>query len=418
MVVENPAGLYSCQSGQLNDCLIEDFMIKYTQRWFTLPDRNSYNGQLRKRTLGMVLWGVMLTSLILGLDNAFLKAWPAAVLLFALSLLCVVGLEINERGQYILASGLTSTFIIIAAFYNTLDGGGIHDPGVLAYPIIIFLGSLLFGKRAAPILFMACAGSLILIGLLEIKGFIHTPYGADLDDLLTQVVLLAAEAFLVWITMENIEISLKRAEESEIQLKESYDKTLEGWAKALEYRDRETEGHSRRVTSLCLLLASQLGLTEEELIQLHRGALLHDIGKMAIPDSILFKPGPLDDMEWELMRMHPIYAKEMLEGIPYLKEAMTIPYCHHERWDGKGYPQGLKGEEIPLPSRIFTVIDHWEALNSDRPYRRAMPREQVLCHIRDNSGTIYDPLIADTFLNMVGDKEFCTLSIATTLERD
>jgi hypothetical protein len=418
MVVENPVGLYSTLSGQLIDCRLEGFMIKYTQRWFTLPDRNSNNGQLRKRTLGMVLWGIMLTSLILGLDSAFQKTWPAAAFLFALSLLCVVGLEINERGQYILASGLTSIFVIIAAFYNTIDGGGIHDPGILAFPIIIFLGSLLFGKRAAPILFLACAGSLILIGLLEIKGFIHTPYGANLDDLLTQVVLLAAEAFLVWITMENIEISLKRAEESEIQLKESYDKTLEGWAKALEYRDRETEGHSRRVTSLCLLLANKLGLTEEESIQLHRGALLHDIGKMALPDSILFKPGPLNELEWDMMRMHPIYAKEMLEGIPYLKDAITIPYCHHERWDGNGYPQGLKGEEIPLPSRIFTVIDHWEALNSDRPYRKAVPREQVLCYIKENSGTIYDPLVAETFLNMVGEKEFCTQHTTSALERD
>lgn len=393
-------------------------MLKYTHRWFTFPDRNSTNGQLRKRTLGMVLWGVMLSSLILGLNNAFLKAWPDAIILFALALLCVIGLEINERGQYLLASGLTSIFVIIAAFYNTLDGGGIHDPGVLVYPIIIFLGSLLFGKRAAPVLFLICASSLILIGLMEIKGFVHTPYGADMEDLLTQVVLLAAEAFLVWITMENIEISLRRAEESEIQLKESYDKTLEGWAKALEYRDRETEGHSRRVTNLCALLAIQLGLTEDEIVQLHRGALLHDIGKMAIPDSILFKPGPLNESEWELMRMHPIYAKEMLEGIPYLKEAITIPYCHHERWDGKGYPQGLKGEEIPLTSRIFTVVDHWEALNSDRPYRRAVPREQVLCYIRDNSGTIYDPNVADTFLTMLDDKEFCTQHLVATLERD
>jgi len=392
-------------------------MLKNTLTWFYLPARNSQNGQLRKRTLGLVLWGVMLTSIILGVNNVLLKDWPAALLMFSLSLLCVFGLEANEHGKYVLISGLTTLIILIIAFYSTLDGGGIHDPGVLVYPIIIFLGSLLFGKRASPILFLACAGSLILIGTLELKGILVTSNSANVDDILVQVVLLAAVSFLVWITMENIEVSLKRAEETEIQLKESYDKTLEGWAKALEYRDRETEGHSRRVTNLCTLLAIQLGLAENELIQLHRGALLHDIGKMAIPDSILFKPGPLSESEWELMRLHPVYAKEMLEDIPYLQEALTIPYCHHERWDGKGYPQGLKGEDIPLPSRIFTIVDHWEALNSDRPYRKAVPREQVLNYIRDNSGIIYDPNVADTFLSLMDERESVEIDMEQALVR-
>jgi hypothetical protein len=393
-------------------------MLKITMPWFPMPVRNSYDGHLRKRTLGMVLWGVMLTSIILGINSTMLKDWPAALLMFSLSLLSVLGLEANEHGSYILVSAITTLVVLAVAFYSTINGGGIHDPGVIIYPIIIFLGSLLLGKRAAPILFLACAGSLIIIGLLEVRAILVTSNNATIDDILVQVVLLAAEAFLVWITMENIEVSLKRAEETEIQLKESYDKTLEGWAKALEYRDRETEGHSRRVTNLCTLLAVQLGLTEDELIQLHRGALLHDIGKMAIPDSILFKPGPLNETEWDLMRMHPVYAKEMLEGIPYLKEAITIPYCHHERWDGRGYPQGLRGEEIPLPSRIFTVVDHWEALNSDRPYRKAVPREQVLSYIRDNSGVIYDPVVADTFVSLMNTQEFCALPLAETLERD
>jgi len=392
-------------------------MLKISMPWFPMPVRNPYNGQLRKRTLGMVLWGVMLTSIILGINSAMLRDWPASLLMFSLSLLSVLGLEANEHGSYILVSTMTTLVVLVVAFYSTINGGGIHDPGVIIYPIIIFLGSLLLGKRAAPILFLACAGSLIIIGLLEFRGILVTSNSTTIDDILVQVVLLAAEAFLVWITMENIEVSLKRAEETEVQLKESYDKTLEGWAKALEYRDRETEGHSRRVTNLCTLLAIELGLTEDELIQLHRGALLHDIGKMAIPDSILFKPGPLNEAEWELMRMHPVYAKEMLEGIPYLKDASTIPYCHHERWDGRGYPQGLMGEEIPLTSRIFTVVDHWEALNSDRPYRKAVPRDQVLCYIRDNSGVIYDPVVADTFVSLMNTQEFCALPLADILER-
>jgi hypothetical protein len=290
-------------------------MLKISLPWFPVPIHHSYNGHLRKRTLGMVLWGVMLTGIILGINNAMMRDWPAALLLFSLSLLCVFGLEANEHGSYLLVSGLTTAVVLVVAFYTTLKGGGIHDPSVIVYPIIIFLGSLLFGKRCThPV-----PGMCRLIDLhqaLEVRGILVTSNTATIDDILVQVVLLAAEAFLVWITMENVESSLKRAEETEVQLKESYDKTLEGWAKALEYRDRETEGHSRRVTNLCTLLALQLGIKDEDLLQLHRGALLHDIGKMALPDSILFKPGPLNDSEWELMRMHPVYAKEMLEDIP------------------------------------------------------------------------------------------------------
>ena len=392
--------------------------MKITLPWFPVPAQTVYNGQIRKRTLSLVLWGMMLTSIILGINNIMLRDWTAALLLFALSLLCVFGLEANERGSYLLVSRLTTVVVLIVAFYATIKGGGIHDPSVIVYPIIIFLGSLLLGKRAAPILFLACAGSLILIGWLEIRGVLVTANSATFDDIVVQVVLLAAEAFLVWLAMENVELSLKRAEETEVQLRESYDKTLEGWAKALEYRDRETEGHSRRVTNLCMLLAIQLGLKEDDLTQLHRGALLHDIGKMALSDSILYKPGPLSESEWEIMRMHPVYAKELLEDIPYLKEAITIPYCHHERWDGKGYPQGLKGEEIPLPSRIFTVVDHWEALNSDRPYRKAVPREQVLDYIKENSGIIYDPIIAETFLTLMDEKVFTEEAMEETLARD
>jgi putative nucleotidyltransferase with HDIG domain len=199
----------------------------------------------------------------------------------------------------------------------------------------------------------------------------------------------------------NIETSLEHAEQTEAQLDESYNLTLEGWVKALEFRDRETEGHCRRVANLCVQLADQLGLPDEEITLIYRGSLLHDIGKMAIPDSILFKPGPLDETEWEVMHKHPLYAKEMLESIPYLKTAIPIPYCHHERWDGGGYPLGLKGEEIPLPSRLFTIIDHWEALSSDRPYRKAFTKDEIVVYIENNAGIIFDPRITRIFLNMI-----------------
>jgi len=393
-------------------------MIKFIQRTFNLPNRKSYEGRLQNRTLNMILWGIVFTSVVLGLVHIYFDAIQAADLLFALGVLCLLGLQINERGHYILISVLATIVILAAAFYNAITGGGLQDPAILAYPAIILIGSLLFGRRASPLLFFASAISLIVIAGLQVRGYIQTPSGVNLGDLLAQLVLLAAGSYLVSATMGNIEHNLKRAARSEAQLRESYELTLEGWVKALEYRDRETEGHCRRVTSLSMQLADRVGLTGDEITQIHHGALLHDIGKMAIPDSILFKPGPLDDTEWEQMRKHPIYAKEMLESIPFLQSAISIPYCHHERWDGQGYPQGLKGEEIPLPSRIFTIVDHWEALSSDRPYRKALPKEQVFVYIKENEGRVFDPRLAEIFLKMVVDSNMVQLHRNAAPQRD
>ena len=186
-----------------------------------------------------------------------------------------------------------------------------------------------------------------------------------------------------------------------VNLNQAYDSTLEGWAKALELRDKETEGHSKRVTNLALDVAQHLGFAWEDLIHFRRGALLHDIGKMAISDEILQKPGPLTPDERKLIEAHPEQAKTMLEGIPYLQRALEIPYCHHERWDGSGYPQGLAGEEIPFSARIFAVVDVWDALTSDRPYRKAWSEEEALSYIRDNSGILFDPLCVDAFLEVI-----------------
>jgi putative nucleotidyltransferase with HDIG domain len=170
------------------------------------------------------------------------------------------------------------------------------------------------------------------------------------------------------IAIDNTSL-LEDLHRSNMELTLAYDTTLEGWSKALDLRDKETEGHTQRVVKIALSIAQVLGIQEEELIHIQRGALLHDIGKMGIPDSILFKPGPLTDKEWEIMRRHPVYAYELLYPITHLRPALDIPYCHHERWDGTGYPRKLRGEEIPLAGRIFTVVDVWDAITSDRPYR-------------------------------------------------
>ena len=178
----------------------------------------------------------------------------------------------------------------------------------------------------------------------------------------------------------------------------AYDTTIEGWSRALDLRDKETEGHSRRVTEMTLILARQINLSDTELVHVRRGALLHDIGKMSIPDAILLKPGPLTEEEWQIMRRHPRYAYDLLAPIAYLRQALHIPHCHHEKWDGSGYPQGLRGDQIPLVARIFALADVYDALRSDRPYRSAWPEEKVRAHIAALAGTHFDPAMVEGFL--------------------
>jgi PAS domain S-box-containing protein/putative nucleotidyltransferase with HDIG domain len=201
--------------------------------------------------------------------------------------------------------------------------------------------------------------------------------------------------------------ALKRAEERAIQanieLARAYDATIEGWSRALDFRDHETEGHSRRVANMTLRLANALGIDPSEHQALRRGALLHDIGKMGIPDDILRKQGPLSPSEWEVMRSHPVIAYEMLNPIDYLSQSLVIPHYHHEKWNGKGYPEGLEGEMIPLAARIFAVVDVWDALSNDRPHRKAWEKDNVINYIKTNSSTHFDPKIVNVFIQNLED---------------
>lgn len=183
-------------------------------------------------------------------------------------------------------------------------------------------------------------------------------------------------------------------------LRQAYEVTMEGWIKALDLRDKETEGHTQRVADITVQLASSMGIPQNEIINMKRGALLHDIGKIGIPDKILNKPGPLDENEWKIMRLHPIHAYNMLSPIKYLGSALEIPYCHHERWDSSGYPQSLRKEDIPLSARIFAVVDVWDALCSDRPYRAAMKETDVLAFINEQSGKHFDPRVVESFMQL------------------
>lgn len=203
------------------------------------------------------------------------------------------------------------------------------------------------------------------------------------------------------ILTESFNTMVASVNQSQQDLLKAYDSTLEGWAKALELRDKETEGHSARVTRLTVQLAEAMGIRGAELVHIRRGALLHDIGKMGIPDAILHKKGALNVEELNLMRKHPAYAYDMLKEIGYLQPALAIPVSHHERWDGTGYPQGLKGEAVPISARIFAIVDVWDALISDRPYRRAMPRKEVIAYLKDQSGRHFDPQVVEFFLQVL-----------------
>jgi HD-GYP domain-containing protein (c-di-GMP phosphodiesterase class II) len=199
------------------------------------------------------------------------------------------------------------------------------------------------------------------------------------------------------IAINNAEL-LNSLQVSNIELLNAYETTLKGWMDALDMRDHETEGHTQRVTELSLKLARLIGIKDSEIVNFERGALLHDIGKVAISDAILNKPGPLSDEEWVIMRKHPQFAFQLLSKSKYLIPALDIPYCHHEKWDGSGYPRGLRGEAIPLAARIFIIADVWDALTSDRPYRKAWPKKKVVNYIQEQSGIFFDPSIVKIFL--------------------
>ena len=240
-----------------------------------------------------------------------------------------------------------------------------------------------------------------ILGVMFVDNRIHTGLFKESDlELLSAFADQAAMAINNAQLFEDLQAANKDLEAANDELQTAYEATLQGWVHALDLRDKETEGHTQRVTALTQKLARNMGVAEEEMVHIKRGALLHDIGKMGIPDGILLKPGGLTKKERELMMQHPQLAYEMLSPIDFLKPATDIPYCHHEKWDGSGYPRNLRGEEIPFAARIFSVVDVWDALTSARPYRKPMDNAEVRQYIREESGSHFDSQIVDVFLEM------------------
>ena len=284
-----------------------------------------------------------------------------------------------------IGTSLAKTFLVHASKVTRFR---IFAFATTAFLFIIFIGLFIADRFTKPLLKVVYASSQVAAGNLDIKV---TPRGND------EITALTKSFNLMVSSLNRSKLELIRAHEDTIQ---AYDRTIEGWCKALEMRDNVTEGHTQRVTDLTIQIGREMGVKEADLVHIRRGALMHDIGKMAIPDSILKKSGPLNDDEWKEMRKHPDYAYDMLKRISYLSPSLAIPYCHHEKWDGTGYPRGIKGEEIPLEARIFAIADVWDALTSDRPYRNAMSEEFVLKYIGENKGKHFDPMVVDAFLNV------------------
>lgn len=230
-------------------------------------------------------------------------------------------------------------------------------------------------------------------GILEVMH--RQPFQPD-SDWMEFLQVLAGQ---VAIAIDNTSL-LEELQRTNAELSMAYDATLESWSMALELRDEGTQGRHQQLADITIKIAQALRINDSELMHIRRGALLHDVGKIAIPDSILKKPGPLSEQEWDIVKQHPSYAYQLLSPIPNLKSAIDIPYCHHERWNGSGYPRGLKERQIPLSARIFAVIDVWDALQSEKPYRRAWSPVEALEYIQINSGILFDPAVVETFLQM------------------
>ncbi len=304
----------------------------------------------------------------------------------------------NRKGKVQSTAYISITATILIAALTSA-------PSYLEYILVIF--ALPIGISS----FIIRPSSSFLFTLLTMLAFSISSfiYNHAWEYNLVALLSLLALAFMTWVTAQQLENTLQKNSEllatlrkSNANIQDAYETTLEGWSHALDMRDKETEGHTQRVTELTLKIARAIGMGGEELVHIRRGALLHDIGKLGVPDYILHKPSQLTEEEMNIMKQHPRNAYGLIYPIQYLRPSTDIPYYHHEKWDGSGYPQGIKGKEIPLPARIFAIVDVYDALTNNRPYRKAWTKKQTLDYIKSESGKHFDPQLVDVFLKEVG----------------
>ncbi|MBK8617245.1 MAG: HD domain-containing protein [Anaerolineales bacterium] len=305
--------------------------------------------------------------------------------------------KLNQKGYVTLTAYSAVLFSILAAVLGS-------ETKFMEYLMVVFalpIGISSFVIKPSSSVFFALLTAIAYTTSSILEGYIW-------EYNLTAIIALFSLAIMTWSIAHQLEQTQQKNDalvrtlrRSNRDIKDAYETTLEGWSHALEIRDHETEGHTQRVTDFTTRIAIKMGFSEEQLIQIHRGALLHDIGKLGIPDVILHKPGPLTDAEMATMRTHTQIAYNLLYPIEYLRPALTIPTYHHEKWDGTGYPHGTKGNDIPLEARIFAVIDVYDALSYDRPYRKAWTKEKVIEYIKSESGKHFDPDVVKIFLQEI-----------------
>lgn len=354
------------------------------------------------RFLHIALWFTFCIAIYFALINVA----GTRVVFWALAVSSLVGLVLNRLQKFFLSASIPVLMGTIALFFNFYDGISLYDPGIVGLPLLIILTSFLFGSRLIYRAALVNILGVVTLAFFERTGIISPPNLASNERLIIISILIIFTAVLQKRIIQDWEQAVEAARQSENKIRDAYVLTLEGWAKTLEFHDRETLGHTERVTELCQQLAKKLGIVDaQELEHIRWGALLHDIGKLAIPYEILRKEGQLTTQEWDIIKSHPDHAQELLGNIDYIKPALSIARSHHENWDGTGYPQKLKEEQIPLHARIFSVVDNWDALTTDRPYRKAWSVEKTIQYLREQRGKKFDPKIVDVFITKVAMPE-------------
>jgi hypothetical protein len=368
------------------------------QRIFLPPHYEDKQLDAHAKFLHIALWFTFLIAIYFALINSGLTA----VSFWVLALMSLIGLILNSLHKYNWSAILPVLAGTTALFINFYDGISLYDPGIVALPLLIILASFLFGSRLIyRVAAMLLLGTWSLV-YFERAGVISPSNPTSNERLVIISILIVFAAVLQKHIVQDWERVVEDYRQSERKIHEAYVLTLEGWARTLEFHDRETLGHSQRVTSVCLRLAEGLGIHDpQELEYIRWGALLHDIGNLAIPYDVLHKKDELSSEEWKIIKSHPEWAEELLGNIDYLKPAIAIPRSHHENWDGTGYPRQLQGEDIPLTARIFAVVDNWDALTSNRPYREAWSADKTAKFLREQCGKKFDSKIVDVFLTRV-----------------
>lgn len=355
-----------------------------------------------QKVLNFTAITVFIVSLIAGVLILKFELKISIVTMALTTVSSIVVMVLNNRGHFNIGAILLCTVMYFSILIIAMEGFGLWDVSLIAYPFIIAAGALFFGRRSVKYFVAAIIAALVFLFFYQKAGYIRTVVvNGPGENLWFLLLIITGCSLIIWYFIDSLEKSIKRARTSEASMIATYDHTLAGWVKALEYRDKETEEHSKRVVEMTIRLAHAMKVDEANIEHYRRGALLHDIGKLTIPDCILLKKSSLTEEEMEIMRRHPLIAGEMLSSIGFLAPAIEIPVYHHEHWDGTGYPYGLKSEQIPFAARLFAVVDSWEALGSQRAYRPAWTQEMIIQYLVENKGVLFDPNVVDAFLPLI-----------------